>query len=156
MLAVQQQVMGQPKPRVACIEWIEPMMLAGNWVPDLVSVAGGESLLAEAGTESVYHSWQEVVELDPEVIVVAPCGFDLDRSQHEAGGLAGLPRWKELTAVRQERVFVIDGNALLNRSGPRVVDTIEVLAHLLHPDHVDAPGGNGKRGTGWDLLGKSA
>ncbi|MDP7206917.1 MAG: ABC transporter substrate-binding protein, partial [Pirellulaceae bacterium] len=156
MLAVQQQVMGQPKPRVACIEWIEPIMLAGNWVPDLISAAGGESLLAEAGTESFYHSWHDIVELEPEVIVVAPCGFDLDRSKQEAGGLPGLPHWDELAAVRQERVFLIDGNALLNRSGPRVVDTIEVLAHLFHPDHVESPGGNCRRGVGWDLLGKNA
>jgi len=156
MLAVQQQVMGQPKPRVACIEWIEPIMLAGNWVPDLISAAGGESLLAEGGTESVYHSWHDIVELDPEVIVVAPCGFDLDRSKQEAGGLPGLPHWGELAAVRQERVFLMDGNALLNRSGPRVVDTIEVLAHLFHPDHVESPGGNCRRGAGWDLLGENA
>jgi iron complex transport system substrate-binding protein len=155
MLAIQQQVMGKPKPRVACIEWTEPMMLAGNWVPDLISMAGGESLLADAGTESVYWSWQEVVELDPEVIVIAPCGFDLERSRHEARGLPGWEHWGELTAVRQKRVFVVDGNALLNRSGPRVVDTIEILAHLFHPHDVAAPGGNYGRGKGWEMLGES-
>ena len=154
MLVIQQLVMEKTKPRVACIEWIEPVMLAGNWVPDLISMAGGESLLAKAGRESAYCSWQDVVELDPEVIVIAPCGFNLDRSLQEAVAMPGWDHWHELAAVKDNRVFVLDGNALLNRSGPRVVDTIEVLAWLFHPDDVVAPAGDCSRGRVWDELGR--
>ena len=153
LLVVEQQVRGKPRPRVACIEWIEPIMLAGNWVPDLVSTAGAESLLAEVGVESAYFNWQNIVELDPEVIVIAPCGFNLQRSLEEAAGMPGWDHWNELSAVRNKRVFVLDGNALLNRPGPRVVDTIELLARLFHPDDSAAPGDEGSRQTLWDQLG---
>lgn len=152
MLVIQQLVMEKQKPRVACIEWIEPMMLAGNWVPDLISMAGGESLMAKSGRESAYCRWQDVVQLDPEVIVIAPCGFNLERSLQEAVVMTGWDRWQELAAVKDKRVFVLDGNALLNRSGPRVVDTIEVLAGLIHPHDVEVPAGDCSRGKGWDEL----
>jgi iron complex transport system substrate-binding protein len=152
MKAIQVKLAGQPRVRVACIEWTEPIMLAGNWIPDLISMAGGQSQLAEAGVHSTYGSWQDIVELDPEVIVVAPCGFDLQRSQQEAEALPAWDHWDQLSAVRDERVFVMDGNALLNRSGPRVVETIEVLAHLFHPQHVAPPEGDSRQGIAWDLL----
>ena len=121
------------RPRVICIEWIEPLMVAGNWTPELLSWAGGVAGLATEGEHSQYHDWSEILNFDPEVIIVAPCGFDLRRSQIEAEALKQLPGWHHTAAQRQDRVFVMDGNAYLNRSGPRLVETLEILASVIHP-----------------------
>ncbi|HUE71861.1 MAG TPA: cobalamin-binding protein [Pirellulaceae bacterium] len=127
------------RPRVVCIEWTDPLMTAGNWVPELVELAGGESLLAAKGQHSPYVSWDQIRAANPEVIVVAPCGFDLPRTLVEAETLRHLPGWKELAAVRNRRVWAVDGNAYFNRSGPRIVDSLEILAHVLHPDCFPLP-----------------
>ncbi len=124
----------EQRPRTACIEWIEPLMIAGNWTPELVDLAGGRQSLAVAGRHSAYTPWDAVRRFDPEVIVVLPCGFDLTRTLQEAPRLTELPGWRDLAAVRSGRVFGVDGNALFNRSGPRIVDSLELLAGLLHPD----------------------
>ena len=121
------------RPRVLCIEWIEPFMPAGNWTPELIAMAGGVSGLAIAGEHSHYHTWDEVAAFDPQLILIAPCGFDLARTLVEAERLRQLPIWPQLTAVQQGNVFAIDGNALLNRSGPRLVDSLELLAQLIQP-----------------------
>ena len=122
-------------PRVLCIEWIEPLMPAGNWTPQLIEFAGGRSGLAIAGEHSQYATWEDVAAFDPQIILVAPCGFDLPRTLQEVEQLPRLPVWQQLSAVRTGRVFAIDGNALLNRSGPRLIESLEVLAHLIHPEH---------------------
>jgi iron complex transport system substrate-binding protein len=122
-----------PRPRVICIEWVDPLMLAANWTPALIELAGGESGLTVANQHSTYAGWQATVEYDPEVILIAPCGFDLPRAEQEARRLLDLPGWRSLAAVREGRVYLIDGNAYLNRSGPRIVDSLEIVAHLLHP-----------------------
>ncbi|MBX3411546.1 MAG: cobalamin-binding protein [Pirellulales bacterium] len=129
----------EQRPRTACIEWIEPMMLAANWTPELVKIAGGKNLLTKAGVHSTWIEWPAVVALDPEVIVVGPCGFDLARTLEEATVLPALPGWSELTAVRAGRVYAVDGNAYFNRSGPRMVESLEILAHLLHPQLFGPP-----------------
>lgn len=121
------------RPRVLCIEWIEPLMPAGNWTPQLVEFAGGKSGLATAGEHSRYATWDDVAAFDPQVILVMPCGFDLQRTLQEAERLSQQPKWRELTAVRSRDVFAIDGNALLNRSGPRLIESLEVLAQLIQP-----------------------
>ena len=121
------------RPRVACMEWIEPLMLAANWTPQLIAWAGGRAGLAAAGAHSVCHGWDEVCAYDPEVVIVAPCGFDLDRTVSEAESIAARSGWHDLAAVRNDRIFAVDGNAYLNRSGPRLVDSLEIVAHLLHP-----------------------
>jgi iron complex transport system substrate-binding protein len=131
--AVRERTRSLPRPRVVCIEWIEPLMLAANWTPALLELAGGAAGLVQAGTHSRYHTWQEIVAYDPEVLIISPCGFDLPRSLIEAQQLLRLPGWNELSAVMNDRVYVIDGNAYLNRSGPRIVDSLEILAHCLHP-----------------------
>jgi iron complex transport system substrate-binding protein len=123
----------EPRPRVAAIEWLEPLMVAGHWTPELIAIAGGEPVLAHAGERSRWISWDQLRAADPDVIVVAPCGFPLARTQREMGLLTALPGWRDLSAVRCERVFLADGNALFNRPGPRLVDTLELLAALL--DH---------------------
>ncbi len=127
------------RPRVACIEWIEPLMIAGNWMPQIIDLAGGRQSLAAASEHSSYVPWEAVRQFDPQVIVVAPCGFDLPRTLLECSPLAQLTGWAEIAAVRQGRVFAADGNAYFNRSGPRLVDTLELLAHLIHPGWFPLP-----------------
>ncbi len=123
-----------PRPRVICIEWVEPLMLAANWTPTLIELAGGQSGLTVANQHSTYAEWKAIVDYDPEVVLISPCGFDLLRSDEAAQRLLALPEWHNLRAVREGRVYLVDGNAYLNRSGPRVVDSLEIVAHLLHPD----------------------
>ena len=122
------------RPLTACIEWIEPMMIAGNWTPELIELAGGRQTWAVAGRHSTYTAWEDVRSADPEVIIVMPCGFDLSRTLREAASLSELPGWSELSAVRAGQVFAVDGNALFNRSGPRLVDSLELLAALVKPE----------------------
>lgn len=130
--------------RTACIEWIDPPMIAGNWTPELIELAGGVQTFTQAGHHSVYTPWDDVVRFDPEVIVVMPCGFDLERTVAEAARLRDFPHWKNLSAVRTGRVYAADGNALFNRSGPRLVESLELLAELIHPElhgiATDCPG----------------
>lgn len=127
------------RPLTACIEWIEPMMIAGNWTPELIELARGRQAWAVAGRHSTYTAWDDIRSADPEVIVVMPCGFDLKRTVREATSLLELPGWGELRAVRSGRVFAVDGNALFNRSGPRLVDSLELLAGLIHQELLGKP-----------------
>ena len=121
------------RPRVAVIEWLDPPMAAGNWVPELVRLAGGDDVLGRPGGHSHWIDWNDVAAADPDTIVLVPCGFPLDRVLAEAGSAAVRPHLERLRAFREGRVFAIDGNALFNRPGPRLVDSLEVLADLLHP-----------------------
>ncbi len=123
---------GAPRPRVACIEWIEPVMIAANWMPELIELAGGRCDLTQAGEQSRYTPWADVVAYDPDVIVVMPCGFDLQRARAESAVLMGFEDWNKLSAVQSGRVFAVDGSAYFNRTGPRMVDSLELLAGLLH------------------------
>ena len=136
------------RPRTACLEWIEPPMLAANWTPELLEWAGGQCELTQAGRHSSYLGWSDLVRFDPQVLVVMPCGFDLARSLEEARRLPTLPAWKQLAAVRDSRVYVVDGNAYFNRSGPRLVDSLELLAHLLYPDRCPAAS-TAPQGVAW-------
>lgn len=138
--AVRDRTRSLPRPRVACIEWIEPLMLAANWTPELIDIAGGHCPLATAGAHSTYSSWDDVLAFDPEVLVVAPCGFDLPRTIREAAVIAAWPHFNRLSAVRQGRVYAADGNAYFNRSGPRLVESVEILVHLFHPDTFSGTG----------------
>lgn len=121
------------RPGVACIEWIDPLMAAGNWMPELVALAGGVNIFGEAGKHSPWLSWEALAEADPDVVLVMPCGFDIARSLSELPALASRPEWAKLKAVRTGRVFVADGNQYFNRPGPRLVESLEILAELLHP-----------------------
>jgi len=124
------------RPTVACIEWLEPLMAAGNWTPELVEMAGGRNLFGEAGRHSPWMTWDELVERDPEVIIASPCGFDLPRTLSEMYWLTGNARWRGLRAVQEGRVYVADGNQYFNRPGPRVVESLEILAEILWPGEV--------------------
>ncbi|MCI0376287.1 MAG: cobalamin-binding protein [Gemmataceae bacterium] len=120
------------KPTVACLEWLDPLMAAGNWVPELVEMAGGVNLFGEAGKHAPWMSWAELSERDPEVIVAMPCGFDLERTRKEMEQLPKHPEWNALRAVRDGRVYATDGNQFFNRPGPRLVESLAILAGILH------------------------
>ncbi len=122
-----------PRPRVACLEWIAPLFAMGNWGPELISVAGGDCLLGAPGAHSTTLPFEALRDADPDVIVVAPCGFGLSRALAEMPALTALPGWGALRAVREGRVFVADGNLYFNRSGPLLFETPEILAEILHP-----------------------
>ena len=127
------------KPTVACIEWIDPLMAAGNWVPELVEMAGGINLLGKAGEHSPWMEWNDLLEKDPDVLVILPCGFDLSRVQKEMTALTSRKDWTSLRAVGEKKVFLTDGNQYINRPGPRVVESLEILAEILHPLFVFIP-----------------
>jgi iron complex transport system substrate-binding protein len=122
------------RPRVLCIEWIEPLMVAGNWIPEMVEMAGGMSLLGKAGDHAPIVEWDDVVESAPEIIIVAPCGFSLEQTRREYDRLDSLPGWNKLPAVERGRVYFADGVSYFNRSGPRMVDSLEMLAAMIHPE----------------------
>lgn len=119
------------KPRVAVLEWLDPLMAAGNWTPELVAFAGGENIFGEIGRHSTWLTWQELQAADPEVIILAPCGYSLERTLVDVPILQRHPTWPALKAVRDGRVFAIDGNQYLNRSGPRLVESAELLAYVI-------------------------
>jgi len=122
------------RPPVACLEWIEPLFEMGNWGPEIVDIAGGQSLLSAPGAHSTTLPFEALQKADPEIIVIAPCGFDLTRTLAELPALTNRPRWRDLAAVRAGRAFAADGNFYFNRSGPMLFDTPEILAEMLHPD----------------------
>jgi len=123
----------ESRPTVACIDWIDPLMSAGNWMPELVEMAGGVNLFGEVGRHSPYMSWPDLSARDPDVIVVCPCGFDLERTRAEMPALSERPGWRNLKAVRTGRVYLADGNQYFNRPGPRLAESLEILAEILHP-----------------------
>ncbi len=128
-------VAGLPRPRVGCIEWLDPPFSAGHWVPEMVRTAGGEEVLAGPGEPSARLSWEEVFEAAPEVLVLMPCGFDARRTVEEARRvLPGLPGWNDPSAVEDGRVWAVDANSYFSRPAPRLVEGVEILARILHPE----------------------
>jgi iron complex transport system substrate-binding protein len=132
-------------PRIAIIEWIDPLMAAGNWMPELVAMAAGGNLFGCAGEHSPWMKFDELTAADPEVILFSPCGFNMDRTLNELPALTGNPEWPRLQAVRQRKVFVADGNQYFNRPGPRIAESLEILAEILHPERFSF----GHEGHGW-------
>jgi iron complex transport system substrate-binding protein len=127
--------LAERRPRVACLEWLSPTFGPGHWLPELVELAGGRSGLGAPHSDSRRVAWDDVIAFAPEVIVVTPCGFDLPRTVDEARRvLPGRTGWEALPAVRQGRVYAVDGNAYFSRPGPRIVDSLELLAELIHPE----------------------
>lgn len=133
------------RPRVACIEWIDPLMSGGNWMPELIEMAGGHNLFGEAGRHSPWMEWDDLKAADPDVLFVQPCGFDIPRTREEMPALQARAGWEALGAVREGRVYIADGNQYFNRPGPRLADSLEILAEVLHPDIFSF----GYEGTGW-------
>jgi len=146
MTAVTERARALPeRPTVACVEWVEPLMASGNWVPELVEMAGGVNLFGSPGRHAPWLSWEELCGRDPDVLLLLPCGFDIARTRQELPALARKPEWAGLKAVRGGRVFLLDGNQFFNRPGPRLVESLEILAELLHP----ADFAFGHEGAGW-------
>lgn len=137
------------RPTVVCLEWLEPLMSAGNWVPELVELAGGHAVLCQAGQHSPWMTWDDLANADPDAILILPCGFDLARTERELHLLTEHPRWRDLQAVRHGQVFVTDGNQFFNRPGPRVVESAEIIAEILWPEDFHF----GHHGTAWYRLG---
>ena len=121
------------RPRVACIEWPEPLMAAGNWVPELVEMANAENLFGKSGEHSPWMSWDQLAAADPDFILVMPCGYDLPKTRSEMHWLTDHPAWNQLRVAQTRQVYLIDGNQYMNRPGPRVVESLRILAEILHP-----------------------
>jgi len=130
-----------PRPRVVFLEWLAPFFSGGHWNPELVELAGGVPLLGAAGEKSTVFDWAALTAADPEVLFIACCGFSRPRTLAELPAVTGHPVWPTLRAVRAGRVYVTDGNAYFNRPGPRLVDSLEILAHALHPAVHPLPAG---------------
>ena len=120
------------QPTVLCIEWIEPIMLGGNWIPELVNLAGGVNLISCAGEHSRIFKWEDVLRTDPDFIIIMPCGFNLKRSLSEIDYLKRQINWNELKAVKAKQVVIVDGNQYFNRPGPRLLDSIEILQEVFN------------------------
>jgi len=136
------------KPTVVCIEWIEPLMSAGNWMPELIEMGGGINLFGVAGEQSPWMTWEQLLEANPDVILVMPCGFNLARSKAEMSSLSQKPEWSQLNAVQNQQVYLTDGNQYFNRPGPRLVESLEIIAEILHPAHFDFH----HQQSGWEQL----
>lgn len=122
------------RPRVFCIEWLDPIYCSGHWMPEMVEIAGGVDALARKGTDSVRIPWSDVVKWAPEVLIITPCGFNLEKVIEQTPKLMNYPGWSDLPAVRDDKVFAVDANSYFARPGPRVVEGTELLAYLFHPD----------------------
>ncbi|ETX02324.1 MAG: hypothetical protein ETSY1_04080 [Candidatus Entotheonella factor] len=131
---IAETIMIPEPPRVAAIEWIEPLMLAGNWMPELIQLAGGRDGLCKPGSPASVVDWEALRAYDPEVLAIMPCGYPLEKTMSEVPALMRLPGWETLAAVREGRVYAVDGHAYFNRPGPRIVDSLELLTGLIYPD----------------------
>ena len=129
----------EERPRTAVLDWLDPVMVAGHWIPGMVDLAGGRYGLAERGARSRPREWETIRSYDPEVLVLSPCGFDVQQTTENLGDVTGREGWDDLTAVQRGEVYVVDGHHYVNRPGPRLIETLEFLAWILHPERFDAP-----------------
>lgn len=143
--ALRERTKGLAVRSLLCVEWIEPLMAVGNWMPELVEIAGGREVLGARDDRGPGISWQQVAAADPDAILVIPCGYEMDKSRRELGTLTSNPVWRSLKAVTAGQVAVADGNQYFNRPGPRLVESAEILAEFLHPDDFNF----GHRGKAW-------
>ena len=143
--AIREQTRHLSRPSVAAIEWLKPLMAGGNWMPELIEIAGGRSLFAQPGEHSPWLEWARLIEANPDVILLLPCGFTISQTVRDLNLLTENPAWASLRAVKEGRVYVIDGHHFFNRPGPRLVESAEIVAEILHPDRF----GFGHRGSGW-------
>ncbi|MBI2093299.1 MAG: cobalamin-binding protein [Candidatus Omnitrophica bacterium] len=134
---IQRLIDGARRPRIFCLEWLNPPMASGHWVPEMVHLAGGIEVLGRAGEASRYVKGSEIIAARPEILVLMPCGFSIERTRREWSLVTHQPWWQALPAVREGRVFIADGPAYFNGAGPRLIDGIEQLANLIHPNRVE-------------------
>lgn len=119
---------------ICCLEWLDPLMTAGNWVPELAAIAGGNALGSEAGEHSPWFQWDELLTINPEVLAIMPCGYAIEQTLSEMDTLVHHPKWHPLKAVQENEVYLLDGNRYFNRPGPRLTDSARIFAEILHPD----------------------
>lgn len=135
----------QERPSVACIEWLSPLMIAGNWTPEIIEIAGGIPVLSEVAKHSSYILFEDILKANPDILVIMPCGFSIQRTLQEINLLVELPGWSDLKAVQNQKIFIVDGNHYFNRSGPRITDSIEIMAEIINPKQFIF----GYEGRGW-------
>jgi len=146
MRTIEQQVPNTKNQiKIACIEWIEPLMAAGNWVPELVERLRANNLFGEAGKHSPWMTWEELKQSNPDVIMIMPCGWDIKRTQEEMFILEAQEGWEDLGAVKNGQVYLTDGNQYFNRPGPRIVESMEIMAEILYPNQFNF----GHKSAGW-------
>ena len=134
------------KPLVACVEWIEPLMIAGNWIPEMVKIAGGKNILGKSGNDSHWIKFKEIINQNPEIIILLPCGFNIEKTKEEVKNLLEQNNeWQSLGAVKNKKIFIADGNQFFNRPGPRLLESLEIFAEIMHPNLFNF---NHKK-TGW-------
>ncbi len=129
---VRERVAGRSRPRVLLLEWTDPLMSAGHWTPGLIEIAGGAPVLSNAGTNSKKIDLHAIYDADPDVIIIAPCGFGVEKAREAANALRPVPGWNDLRAVQSASVACLDGNAYVNRPGPRLIDTAEIFEQIFH------------------------
>ena len=123
------------KPVVACIEWIDPLMIAGNWIPEMVGLAGGKNILGKSGNDSHWIKFKEIINQNPEIIIFLPCGFNIEKTKEEVKKLLKQnSEWQSLKAVKNKKIFVADGNQFFNRPGPRLIESLEIFAEIINPN----------------------
>ena len=124
----------ESKPTIACIEWMDPLMIAGNWIPEMVKISGGTNILGKSGNDSHWIKFEELINKDPDIIIFLPCGFNIKKTKEELKIiLKKNDSWKELKAFKNEKLFVADGNQFFNRPGPRLIESLEIFAEVIHP-----------------------
>ncbi len=126
-----------PKPTVVAIEWIDPLMTGGNWMPEMIEIAGGICRLAAASEHSSWMDWDEIKQVDPEILLILPCGYSIEQTMAEMATLESQPGWNEMRSVCQKNVYILDGNHYFNRPGPRIRESVEILARIFHPDYFE-------------------
>jgi iron complex transport system substrate-binding protein len=125
----------QKKKTVACIEWIDPLMAAGNWIPEMVKISGGEDVFGKSGKDSHWITFDEIKNYDPEVIIFLPCGYNIEKTKEEVENLLiKETKWSNLKAFKDKDLFIVDGNQFFNRPGPRLVESLEIFAEIIHPN----------------------
>lgn len=130
---IQKKTADQPKPNVVAIEWMDPLMTGGNWMPELIEISGGINKLSTAGKHSPWIEWEKITEADPDILLLLPCGYSIKKTLQEVDNLTEAEPWKNLKAVQNNRVYILDGNQYFNRSGPRIEESAEILAQIFHP-----------------------
>jgi iron complex transport system substrate-binding protein len=138
LAAVHSAVAGTSQPRVIALEWLDPPYVGGHWIPEMISIAGGEDVAGPPGLKSPEVQWGELAGLNPDVVVAMPCGWYVDGAHSQA-----IEHWDRIENLRAARVFAVDAASTFSRPGPRLIDGVELLAHLFHPDLVDPPGNIG-------------
>ena len=133
LLTISQKIKNLKKPSVIIIEWLDPVMIAGHWVPEMVEKAGGKMLVAKKKEKSKKIYWEDVIKSNPDIIIIAPCGFDIKRTKKELSLITSKKDFKLLKAYKNKKIFLVNGNDYLTRPGPRIIDGVEILAEIFNP-----------------------